>query len=129
MILCEGLPSFYCLTPLWVFARSKDAWTSSYFWWSKLIIFGMSWLLKQVLTLRFVLSRLLVYPALSSSFGKWSGAGLGRGCLCIPGGAQGQVGWGPGQPELVGGSPTHGRGWGWVGFKVPSNSNCSVILY
>jgi len=28
----------------------------------------------------------------------------------IPGGAQGQVGWGPGQPELVGGSPTHGRG-------------------
>jgi len=28
----------------------------------------------------------------------------------IPGGTQGQVGWGPGQPELVGGSPAHGRG-------------------
>ncbi|MEQ5253619.1 hypothetical protein, partial [Escherichia coli] len=28
----------------------------------------------------------------------------------VPGGAQGQVGWGPGQPELVGGSPAHGRG-------------------
>jgi len=30
----------------------------------------------------------------------------------IPGGAQGQGGWGPGQPELVGGSPAHGRGRG-----------------
>ena len=30
----------------------------------------------------------------------------------IPGGAQGQVGWGPGQPELVGGSPAHG-------FEIP----------
>ena len=28
----------------------------------------------------------------------------------IPGGAQGQVGLGPEQPELVGGSPAHGRG-------------------
>ena len=45
-------------------------------------------------------------------------------CVCpIPGGAQGQVGWGPGQPDLVGGSPAHGRGWHWVGFKVPSNPN------
>ena len=33
-----------------------------------------------------------------------------RCCGCrIPGGAQGQVGWGLGQPELVGGSPDHGR--------------------
>jgi len=32
----------------------------------------------------------------------------------IPGGTQGQVGWGPGQPELVGSSPAHGRVWGWV---------------
>ena len=25
-----------------------------------------------------------------------------RGCLCpVPGGVQGQVGWGPGQPSLV----------------------------
>jgi len=46
----------------------------------------------------------------------------------IPGGAQGQVGWGPGQPELVGGSPAHGRGWGGVGFEVPSSPNHSVIL-
>ena len=29
----------------------------------------------------------------------------------IPAGAQGQVGCVPGQPELVGGSPAHGRGW------------------
>ena len=30
-------------------------------------------------------------------------------------------GWrGPGQPELVGDSPAHGRGWGWVGFEIPS---------
>jgi len=28
----------------------------------------------------------------------------------IPGGTQGQVGWDPGQPELVGGSPAHSRG-------------------
>ena len=34
----------------------------------------------------------------------------------IPGGTQSQVGWGPGQPELVGGSTGHGRGWGWVIF-------------
>ena len=43
-------------------------------------------------------------------------------CGCpIPAGTQGQVGWGPGQPELVGGSPAHGRGWHWVGFELPSN--------
>lgn len=36
-----------------------------------------------------------------------------RGCGCpIPGGIQGQVGWGPGQPELVGGNPAHDRGIG-----------------
>ena len=28
----------------------------------------------------------------------------------IPGGTQGQVGWGPGQPELLGGIPSQGRG-------------------
>jgi len=38
----------------------------------------------------------------------------------IPGGAQGQVGWGPGQPELVGGSPAHGRGCSSVDSEVPS---------
>ena len=46
----------------------------------------------------------------------------------IPVGAQGQVGWGPGQPELVGGSPAHGRSCGWVGFELPSSPNRSVIL-
>ena len=34
---------------------------------------------------------------------------------------QGQVGWGPGQPELLGGSPAHSTGWDWVGFEVPSS--------
>ena len=33
-------------------------------------------------------------------------------CCPIPAGTQGQVGWGPGQSELVGGSPAQGRGWG-----------------
>lgn len=28
----------------------------------------------------------------------------------------------------VGGTPAHGRGWNWVGFKVPSNPSQSVIL-
>ena len=32
-----------------------------------------------------------------------------RSCGCpIPGGVQGQVGWGCGQPDLVSGSPAHG---------------------
>ena len=30
----------------------------------------------------------------------------------IPGGVQGQLGWGPGQPDLVAGNPAHGRGIG-----------------
>jgi len=34
---------------------------------------------------------------------------------------QGQVGWGPGQPELLGGSPAHGTGGDRMGFEVPSN--------
>mgnify|MGYP001852133959 CR=1 FL=1 len=46
----------------------------------------------------------------------------------IPGGAQGQVGWGSGQPELLGGSPAFSRDWGWVGFKFCSKPNHSVIL-
>ena len=38
-------------------------------------------------------------------------------------------GWmGPWAAELVGGSPAHGTGRGWVGFGVPSNPNHSVIL-
>jgi len=39
-----------------------------------------------------------------------------RGCGCpVPGGVQGQVGWGPRQPGLVNGEvagPVHGRGIG-----------------
>jgi len=38
----------------------------------------------------------------------------------IPGGAQGH-GWGPGQPELVGGSQPMARGWCCVVFKVSFN--------
>ena len=44
------------------------------------------------------------------------------------GGNQGQVGWGPGHPELVGGSPACGSRLELSGLKVPSNPNCSVIL-
>ena len=34
-----------------------------------------------------------------------------RSCGCpIPGGAQGQAGWGLGRPDLVGDVPAHGRG-------------------
>lgn len=34
-----------------------------------------------------------------------------RSCGCsIPGGPEGQVAWGPGQPELLVGSPARGRG-------------------
>ena len=48
-------------------------------------------------------------------------------CL-IPGGAQGQAGWGPGQPELVRGSPAHGRGWGGGALKfLPTQTKCSCM--
>jgi len=34
-------------------------------------------------------------------------------CGCpIPGGVQGQVGWGPGQPEMLGGNFDHNTGIG-----------------
>jgi len=33
------------------------------------------------------------------------------GCS-IPGGTQGQVGWGPPQPDPMAGNPAHGRGIG-----------------
>jgi len=40
-----------------------------------------------------------------------------RSCRCpIPGGAQGQVEWGPAQPELVDDSPAHSRGLELGGF-------------
>ena len=46
----------------------------------------------------------------------------------IPAGTQGQVGWGPGQPELGGAALPMAGGWGCVGFKVSSNPNHSMIL-
>ena len=45
----------------------------------------------------------------------------------MPGGAPGQVGWGPGQPDLVRGSPTYGRGVGTGWFKVPSNPSHATL--
>jgi len=35
---------------------------------------------------------------------------------------------GPGQPELLGGNQSAAGGWGSVGFMVPSNTHCSVVL-
>jgi len=35
---------------------------------------------------------------------------------------------GPGQPELVGGSPAHGRGSELRGLKLPSNLSHSIVL-
>lgn len=43
-------------------------------------------------------------------------------------GAQGWVGWGLGQPELVGdGQAAHGRGGNWVGFEVAALPVCLLI--
>lgn len=50
--------------------------------------------------------------------------------LCpIPASVQGQVGWSPGQPNLVVGSLTHGRGWILVTFKIHSNPTHSMTLW
>ena len=50
-------------------------------------------------------------------------------CGCpTPGGAHGQVGWGPGQPGLVIGNQCMARGWSSMIFEVPSNPSHSVIL-
>ena len=49
----------------------------------------------------------------------------------IPGGVQGQVGWGPGQPGLVNGEaggPAQQAGWRFMILEVPSNPGHSVIL-
>ena len=53
--------------------------------------------------------------------------------LSIPGGVQGQVGWGPGQPGLVlnvevGGPACGGGGWRFMILEIPSNLGHSVIL-
>lgn len=48
----------------------------------------------------------------------------------VPVGTQGQLGWGPVQAELLGGSPACSReGWNWMIFQVPSNPNHSLILW
>ena len=45
-----------------------------------------------------------------------------RCCGChISGGAQGQAGQGPGQPDPMGGNQPTALDWNWMGFKVPSN--------
>jgi len=56
--------------------------------------------------------------------GQWgSGTAAQRSCGCsIPGGVQGQVGWGPGQPELVGGNSSHSRGLELGGLQGPFQS-------
>ena len=50
----------------------------------------------------------------------------------IPGGVQGQAGWGPGQPGLVNGEaggPARQGGWRFMILEVPSNPGHSVILW
>ena len=51
----------------------------------------------------------------------------------IPGGVEGQVGWGPGQPGVVlnveVGGPACGGGLELMILQVPSNSSHSVILW
>jgi len=54
----------------------------------------------------------------------------GSGCV-VPGGVQGQVGWGPGQPGLllnvgVGGPACGEGGWLFMILEVPSNLVHSV---
>jgi len=59
-----------------------------------------------------------------------SRTGCPESCGCpIRGNSQGQVGWGPGQPNPVGGNQPMAGSWDWMGFKVPSNPNHSVILW
>jgi len=60
-----------------------------------------------------------------------SGQAAQRSCGCpIPGGVQGQVGWGPKQPDLVGGSPDNSRKLklsGFYGALQPKTLYDSVI--
>jgi len=58
---------------------------------------------------------------------RWHSCPEKLGCP-IPGGAPGQAGWGPGQPQLVVAALPMARGWGGVGCEVLSNPNHSVIL-
>ena len=50
------------------------------------------------------------------------------GVLPIPGGAPGQVGWGPGQPYVVGVNQPTAGGWSWVFCNAPSNLSHSMIF-
>jgi len=72
----------------------------------------------------------------SSLLWEWWGTQRGCGCPIIPGGVQGQVGWGPGQPGLVldveVGGPACGRGVGasWSLGSLPTRLfRDSVILW
>ena len=47
----------------------------------------------------------------------------------IPGGIQSQVGWGPGQPQLVGSGPAHGRGLGLGGICGPFQLKPFYIMF
>lgn len=47
------------------------------------------------------------------------------GCPILAG-VQELVGWGPRQPDPLGGSPAHG--WNWMSFEISSNPSCSVIV-
>lgn len=52
-----------------------------------------------------------------------------RSCTCpIPESVQGQVGQGPAQPELGGGSQLMAGAWDWMCFKVSSSPDHSMIL-
>ena len=58
----------------------------------------------------------------------WSGMCMNTS---IPGGVQGQVGWGPGQPGPVNGEvggPAWQVCWKFMMLEVPSNPGHSVIL-
>ena len=53
--------------------------------------------------------------AVDSDAGEALAQAAQRSCGCsIPGGIQGLVGCGPGQPDLMGGNPAHGRGVGTI---------------
>ena len=56
-----------------------------------------------------------------------------RGCGCpIPGGVQGQTGWGPGQPGLVNGEaggPAWQGGWRFMILEVPLRPFCDSVMF
>ena len=67
----------------------------------------------------------------NSSLGGQRGAGTAaRKLWCpIPGGTEGQAGWGPGQPELVGGAlPMAEFGTGWALRSLQHKSFCDPTI-